>query len=298
MDDSGVQRDIFSAFWTEAYTHLFEGANTLIRMVQPGVDISTFRKNSLTWLPSIWISSCPHALPSLVSMLLGTSTFIPSEVMVESFTEYISEVERLKLKAALSTSLPLSSSMVEDHIDILSKFGCRQVPNCSNLSKLIEEVARYEFCVKPAAALSLIHSGIPQNHQQFWQKKGALDIHDLFYAMTVTPTKVLSLLDLNTTKNENESRVFGYLSTMMGNMEVADLSRLLRFVTGASACIVPKITVEFNGLDSSARRPIAHTCDSVLEPPVSYINYENFVSEFMLILKSANKSFAWRMDAM
>lgn len=52
-----------------------------------------------------------------------------------------------------------------------------------------------------------------------------------------------------------------------------------------------------DGLDGLARRPIAHTCDSVLELPVSYINYEDFVTEFMLILNSANESFAWRMDA-
>ena len=42
VDDGGVQRDMFSAFWTDAYTRLFEGAKTLIPMVQPGVDIATF----------------------------------------------------------------------------------------------------------------------------------------------------------------------------------------------------------------------------------------------------------------
>jgi hypothetical protein len=84
---------------------------------------------------------------------------------------------------------------------------------------------------------------------------------------------------------------------MIGNMQVAQLSHLLRFVTGASACIVPKISVEFNGLEGFARRPIAHTCDSILELPILYVNYDDFVSEFMLILNSANESFAWRMDA-
>ena len=291
---------MFSAFWTDAYTRLFEGAKTLIPMVQPGVDIATFstlgKILSHGYLASSFLP-VRIALPSLVSMLLGPSAIIPPSIVIESFSEYVSEVERHKLKTALGTSLPFESSLVEDIIGILSRFGCRQIPNHLNLAKLIEDVARYEFCIKPAAALALIHSGIPHNHKPFWQRKSAHDMHDSFYAMTVTPTKVLSLLEFSTPNNENESRIFGYLTTMIGNMQVAQLSHFLRFVTGASACIVPKINVEFNGLEGFARWPIAHTCDSILELPISYVNYEDFVSEFMLILNSANESFAWRMDA-
>ena len=109
--------------------------------------------------------------------------------------------------------------------------------------------------------------------------------------MTVTPTKVLSFVESPCPNNENESRVFGYLTTMIGNMKVTELSQFLLFVTGASSCIVPKISIEL------ARRPIAHTCDSVLELPISYVNYDDFVTKFMLILNSTNESFAWRMDA-
>ena len=42
VDDGGVQRDMFSAFWSSAYVHLFEGSKTLIPMVQPGIDITNF----------------------------------------------------------------------------------------------------------------------------------------------------------------------------------------------------------------------------------------------------------------
>ena len=62
--------------------------------------------------------------------------------------------------------------------------------------------------------------------------------------MTVTPSKVLSLLEFISAKNENESRVATYLTTMIGNMNVGELSLFLRFVTGASVCIVPKIKIE------------------------------------------------------
>ena len=300
VDDGGVQRDVFSAFWVEAYIHLFEGAKTLIPMVQPGIDISTFsiigRIISHGYLASGFLP-IRIALPSLISMILGPSITIPSSIIIESFIEYVSEVERVTLKSALASSVPFSSSMAEDLVNILSRFGCRQRPTHLNLSKVIEDVARYEFCVKPAAALALIHTGIPQNHKLFWEKKSASDVHALFYRMSVTPSKVLSFLEFSFATNENESRVSSYLTTMIGNMTVSELSLFLRFVTGASVCIVPKIRVEFNGLSGFGRRPIAHTCDSVLELPTSYINYDDFYGEFKVILDTTNDSFSWRMDA-
>ena len=76
--------------------------------------------------------------------------------------------------------------------------------------------------------------------------------------MSVTLTKVLSMLEFCEIANELEEHVCNYL-TMVGNMQVNELSLFLRFITGASVCIVPKIKVEFNTLSGFGRRPIAHT---------------------------------------
>ena len=267
-------------------------------MVQPGIDITNF--SILGKIISHGYLVCGFlpvriALPSLISMLLGPSVTIPSSLIIDFFSDYVSDVERLKLQEALATSSPFSPSLSEDLLGILSRFGCRQVPTHVNLPERIEDVARYEFCVKPAAELALIHAGIPHTHTLIWKNKSASDVQSLFYAMTVTSSKVLSLLELPSASNENESRVFGYLTTMVGNMKVTELTHFLRFVTGASACIVPKITVEFNGLKGFARRPIAHTCDSVLELP-TYDDFE-FFSEFQMILTETSETFTWRMDA-
>ena len=145
VDDRGVQRDMVSAFWVDAYSHLFEGAKTLIPMVQPGIDIATF--STLGRIISHGYLACGFlpvriAVPSLISMLLGPSITTPSTIIIESFSEYVSEVERHKLKTALASSLPFSSSMVDALVGILSRFGCRQIPNHLNLPKLIENVAR------------------------------------------------------------------------------------------------------------------------------------------------------------
>ena len=53
--------------------------------------------------------------------------------------------------------------------------------------------------------------------------------------------------------------------------------------------------VEFNGLSGFGRRPIAHTCDSILELPTSYANYEDFYGEFKAIIDAANDTGAWML---
>ncbi len=131
-------------------------------------------------------------------------------------------------------------------------------------------------------------------HKDFWNNLNASDIHALYYGLSVDPCKVLSMLEVCPPANDLESRVADYLKIMIGNMKVNELSIFLRFVTGASVCIVPTIKVEFNGLSGLGRRPIAHTCDSILELPTSYINYEDFRAEFSNVLGMTSDSlYGW-----
>ena len=46
--------------------------------------------------------------------------------------------------------------------------SCRLVPTPSSLISVIEQAARYEFCLKPAAPLATLHFGIPSCHKAFW----------------------------------------------------------------------------------------------------------------------------------
>ena len=302
VDEGGVQRDLISAFWTEAYTRLFEGAKSLVPMVHSGMDLNVFP--ILGRIISHGYLACNYlpvniALPSLISMVLGSTVSLPSSIIVESFMDYISDFERQTLAPALATtsSSPFSSALQIELVNILSRFGCRQMPTPQSLRTLVEQAARCEFCIKPAAALVLVHSGIPNTHKDFWQSRSASDVRALYYGFSVSTTKVLSMLDISPPGNDHESRVAGYLKLMVGNMQVHELSIFLRFVTGSSVCTVPTISVEFNALCGLGRRPIAHTCNALLELPISYTNYDDFHTEFKNILDVTRDTFCWRMDA-
>lgn len=177
---------------------------------------------------------------------------------------------------------------------VLSRFGCRKIPKPLTWTSEVEKIAKYEFCIKPAAGIAEINSGLA--FRDYWAKKTPSEVHSLHCRLSATPSKVISILDIQTS-NLSEQRVSGYLTTMLGNLSMQDVRLFLRFATGASVCIAPKLTVTFNNLSGLGRRPIAHTCNYLLELPTSYVNYDDFAAEFKAIFSSTDSEFSWRMDA-
>ena len=60
IDEGGVTRDMYSAFWEEAYNHLFDGATILVPLVHAQTDMGIFPilgKIIFSWIPCQWISS-------------------------------------------------------------------------------------------------------------------------------------------------------------------------------------------------------------------------------------------------
>ena len=276
VDEGGVQRDMFTAFWEEAYTHLFEGATTVVPMVHSQMDMTTYvllgRLISHGYLAT-GILPDRIALPSLLVALLGPSVKISTSTLLEAFLDYVSATERTILKRALDNcNVSFQPEELDQIIAILSRFGCRIMPTPSSLISIIEQAARYEFCLKPAAALAVLHSGIPSCHKAFWNGKSPDDIVSLHCRLIATPSKVLAMFDLSSVRNPAEERVYGYLISMVGNMQIPELKLFLRFVTGCSVCIGSKINITFNSLSGLARRPIAHTRDFNLELPTTYMN--------------------------
>ena len=55
-------------------------------------------------------------------------------------------------------------------VDILSRMGCREIPNPTNLRRLIVQVAKHEFLTRPLGALYAFNSGVPATHHPFWNE--------------------------------------------------------------------------------------------------------------------------------
>ena len=301
IDEGGVTRDMFSGFWEEAYSQLFDGVTILTPLVHAHTNMAIFP--ILGKIISHGYLVCGYlpvriSLPSLILMLLGPNTTIPRSFLLDALMDFISDNEREKLRSTLqckTTSSFATPEIKSDIISILSRLGCRQMPTPQNLAEIIVSVAKYEFCNKPAAATTMIYCGIPDEHKRFWCELGIDGISALYTSLTVTSDKVLKIIHCDC-QNPAEERILSYLTGLIGNMRTDDLRNFLRFTTGSSVCVAQSIKVIFNTSSGLARQPYAHTCSNTLQLPVSYTNFHDFSSEWYAILGDTNNKWKWRMD--
>ena len=104
--------------------------------------------------------------------------------------------------------------------------------------------------------------------------------------------KVLKSLTFPEAMNVHQMDIQKYLTAYLRNSDMQHLGLFLRFCTGSDLFLGKNIIVEFTQLQGLQRRPVAHTCGSVLELSVHYDNYPDFSSEMNKVLASN----VWVMD--
>ena len=300
IDLGGVARDMFSAFYEEVYERLFDGSSLLCPIVHPEMDMSVLTTMGFVISHAYMVTGILPiriAFPCLVQSLLGTSRTIPESAMVEAFQDSISTHESNIVKLALEEvkqQVPtFSSQVMSGLVCLLSRFNSRQIPTPEKFYRQMVNLATYEFVTKPAAALGMMYSGVPQQHRSFWDRMGVIGLLSVYRAQSVCPATVLRMIEDAEGQNATEERILGYLRQFVGNMGADELRTFLRFATGSAVCSALKIHVAFNVLSGAARRPIAHTCTPSLELSSTYATYSEFVSEFRKCIAS---DYSWIMD--
>ena len=300
IDVGGVTRDMFSAFFAEAYLRLFDGACLLYPAMHASVSMETFPLLGAIISHAYLVAGVfPDriAFPCLAAALLGNNTVVPDTLLQECFVSSVSAHEASILRDAANFSGSKYSPSVQAELAcILGCHGCREAPQPTNLRQLLVQASRYTFFLKPAAALNMMNAGIPKAHQPFWKHMTVEKLYSLYTTLSVSTAKVLSLLSEPVMESASQEEVWHYLRRFVGNMTVDELRIFLRFVTGSFVISVPSISVSFNTLDGLARRPISHTCSAMLEISSTYTSLPEFASEFHAVL--SDPYYSWRMDSL
>ena len=295
VDAGGVSRDMFSAFWEAAYQELFDGGALLSPVAHSDIEMKIYPLLGVILSHGYLVSGflpIRIAFPSLVTMLRG-QVKIPEHILTESFIDSLNVHEAQLIKQAICSKSAFPEKLKGSLVALFARYGCRKIPSPQSVKEMIIHSSRYEFLVKPCAALTAMFAAIPPKHKVFWEKKTVHDLYDLYSALSVTPSKLISMLSCDET-NPNEERIVNYLIQFIGTMTSDELRSFLRFVTGSSVCPSNGIQVTFNHLSGFARRPISHTCDCVLELPVEYKSSLEFITEFRTILTASEN--VWVMD--
>lgn len=199
-DAGGVTRDMFSAFWERSYQHMFDGGSLLIPAVHHQVDMSKFP--ILGTILSHGYMACGMlsvriAFPVLAFCLFGPTVKITDGIIIESFVDHLVSYEGGILKQAFDVAgseTQFEAFLLTKLTNLLSRFGCRELPTPANLRRVITEVARHEFTAKAMGAIYAIHSGVPQQHKPFWMTYSIEQFYSIYKSLNATPSRVIEML--------------------------------------------------------------------------------------------------------
>lgn len=186
IDLGGVSRDRFTDFFDEAYKERFDGCTLLIPALHPNIDFSFLPIFGAIMSHSYLVSGVLPirvAFPTLAQCLLGAIQ-VSDDILFSSFVDSLSIHDAALLKSAFNeanahaTSFKMGTSA--GLLELASRFGCRRIHTP------VLQIAKYEFILKPAAAIAAINSGIPDNHASFWKGLGVQGIFRVYKAKCVT----------------------------------------------------------------------------------------------------------------
>ena len=190
------------------------------------------------------------AFPVIVAILLGpdVGTSIPDSIFLEAFVDFLCSHESIKLREAFISAQKTSALSVKlqtSMINILSRFGCTEMPTAKNLKRLVISIAKLTFIGKPFGLLYKLKSGVPIPYSTFFAK---YSVETLYEALNATTESVLSTIVEPKEINSDEKRLFNYFLTFICNMNNDELRLLIRFITGSSVLVTKEINVSFNCL--------------------------------------------------
>ena len=299
LDTGGVSRDMFSGFWKSTCDRFFDGSGSLVPATHPNVDMGALPIIGTVLSHGYIVSGflpVQVSFPVIAAILLGPTITIEDSLLIKSFIGHLNYYDASILKEAfLERGREFSPQIASRIFALLSGYDSRKVPSPGNLKSTLLCIARHEFLVKPLGAIYAMHSGIPGKHKAFWKDMKLECFLKIYLRASASVSSVLGIIKEPPLMDPSQSVVYGYLQKYVGNMKNSEVRDFLRFVTGSSALIVDEISVTFNGLSGFSRRPIAHTCSSMLELSTTYETLNEFSQEFDTLLSS---ELSWIMDAL
>ncbi|KAK3601246.1 hypothetical protein CHS0354_040425 [Potamilus streckersoni] len=295
VDGGGVTREMLTVFWNEVKERYFHGNEVFVPHLRPErlsekkdfVTLGRIFSLSTATLRSIPIQICRSTL----MVIIYDTCDINPDTLLEDFLLFLDNEDRELLKSSLNCVSfdNMGEEEKEKLQEFLMKFGMGIVLKPATLKQYMINLAQNELCIKPKFFCENMRKGIPQRHlEDFWMQITLDHLDHLYRDFRVTAENIWPKIQCETwpLHNLDEIRVYGYLRDLIQDLEEETLLSFVQFVTADRKIPSSFITVGFSDTQGIARCPVASTCAYRLDIPVSYSNYEEFKTEFMMVLNS------------
>ncbi|XP_014670825.1 PREDICTED: uncharacterized protein LOC106811638 [Priapulus caudatus] len=280
VDSGGVFRDVLSEFWEKCFQKHFEGEDECVLVPSPQLspdDFSTIGKILLVGYEQQGFFPIRFSRVLLICAMFSRD-LVSNDLLLESFFRTLSNFERDSLENALLL-VNLEGDILDDIIDILSRFRVTTIPKCRESLRLcLVRVAEIQLIENHAFSLQQMLPHM-EKLKLFSDFQTVSAILALYIRLKPTGRKVTNILKA-APKNVTEQRVLDFLKRFIRSMSDDLLTAFLRYCTGSNVLHVDAIEVSFVHLSGLGRRFVAHTCGALLEVPVSYSSFNEFAGEF------------------
>lgn len=281
LDDDGVSRDVYTAFWEEFLEHC-EGEDERVPRLRPD-----YSEREWQAIGRIWVKGyMDHGLipvrlsPAFILACNHGVTAVDEELLMSSFMKYLSAGERSAVEKALLGNMDENDD--EELLDLFSRMGSHHLPPKENMHAVIQIMAHKVILQESKFIIDCFSSSITSVQLNLPTKQSIVELYE-----SKKPTNKKVACMIQTSKeflNQQEQMAFNYLQRYVKNATPRKLETFLRFCTGSTVMCKDKIDLTFNALSGLSRRPVAHTCAAVLELPYTYNSYPEFRTEFDNVL--------------
>ena len=211
-------------------------------------------------------------------------------MLTQSFRNYISVDEKCLIDKCLAGDMKWDDDdEMSQLLKVLSNYDCRIMVNSENVIHVIEEIAHKELLQKPQYIADCWKDIVCILLPSFPDFAALSKRYELLIPST---SKILSCLEANP-GSEGERDSLKFLKRYIKGLDTPQkLSKFVRFISGSELMLFDAIQVNFTNLSGLGRRPIAHTCNTVLELSSTYQSFPELREEFSSILASDY----WGMD--
>ena len=291
----GVVRDALSLFWKEVYDSLLIGENERVPFIRHDYNRSDWEAIARVLLKGYRM--CQY-LPLLISktfmsyVLFGESSISDPTILTHSFMQYISADERRVIEKCLSGDLDFENEdEFKELLDVLKIYDCRARVKPENIEVVIQEIAHKEIIQKPQYVTDCWKDVLLALTDYFPTPDSLVDMYERIKPSVSKISKCIQSFP----QSDAERECLGFLRRYIRGLDTYEkLATFVRFISGSELMLFDGIQVTFTDLSGLQRRPMARTCNTLLQLPSTYQSFPEMREEFNHTLMADN----WEMDMM
>lgn len=156
VDNSGVSRDVYTAFW-EQFLELSEGEEERVPKLRPDFSEERWYALGRIWAKGLidhGIFPVRLSKAFIIASVLGLQA-VEEEVLMSSFSKYLSESERSIIEKALNGVLEEDEE--DNLLDLFSQMGAHSIPCQENIKQAIKVMAHKVILQEPKYIIDCFH---------------------------------------------------------------------------------------------------------------------------------------------